>query len=310
MFKMLDLNLDVFYNKRKGILVQTSGSISGIIGVSQPYNSTGITSNKGMELGLTLHKSTGDLNYHVSGQLSYSKSKIIDMDEIYRPEAYLDRTGQMINQNFGLEAIGFFADAADIAASPKQTFSIVRPGDIKYKDQNGDGIINIYDQKPLGYSTQVPEIYYSGSVGIEYKGVGIDAVLQGISNETVYLNTPGIFLPLRSNTNISTFSNNAWTPATAATATLPRLSTLGNANNYQPNSIWDVNGSYLKLRTAELYYDFPKDLLSKLKVNSARLYLRGMDLFSIDNIKIVDPEAIGNTYPTVSTYILGIQIGF
>ena len=232
------------------------------------------------------------------------------MNEVYRPYDYLKRTGQSISQAFGLEAIGFFADAADIAASPRQTFSIVRPGDIKYKDQNGDDIINAFDQVPIGYSTNVPELYYSGSVGMEYKGIGIDAVLQGTANQTIYLNTPSIFVPFISNTNISTYSDNSWTPATASTATLPRLTMSQNLNNYQANTIYLADGSYLKLRTVELYFDFPKQLLSRLKVNEARLYVRGMNLFSIDNIKIVDPEAIGITYPTVSSYNVGIQIGF
>lgn len=310
MFKVLDFNLDVFYNKRKDILVETGGSISGVLGVNTPYSSSGITTNKGIEMGLNLHQNTGDFQYHLNGQLSYVKSKIIDMLEVYRPEEYLKRTGQPINQAFGLEAIGFFENSAEIAASPKQTFAIVRPGDIKYKDQNGDNIINSFDEVPIGYNTKIPEIYYSGSVGLEFKGIGIDALFQGAANQTLYLSTPSIFLPLRSNTNISTFSDDAWTPETSATATLPRLSTLENANNYRPNSVWYVNGAFLKLRSVELYYSFPENILSKLKLTEARIYVRGMNLFSVDNIKIVDPEEIGITYPTISSYNLGIQIGF
>jgi hypothetical protein len=112
------------------------------------------------------------------------------------------------------------------------------------------------------------------------------------------------------NTNISTYADNSWTPGTASTATLPRLTMSQNLNNYQPNSIFLVDGSYLKLRTLELYYDLPGQLISRLKVSKARLYVRGMNLFSIDNIEIVDPEATGITYPTVSSYNVGIQIGF
>ena len=310
LFKMLDLNLDVFYDKRKGILLATGGSISGVIGVASPYSASGITTNKGLELGINLHHNSGDFSYHAGAELSYSKNEIIKMNEVYRPYDYLKRTGQSINQAFGLQAIGFFSDAADIAASPKQTFSIVSPGDIKYKDQNSDGVIDVYDQVPIGFSTQLPQCYYSGSVGIEYKGIGIDAVIQGITNQTIYLNTSSIFVPLISNTNISTYSNNSWTPATATTATLPRLTMSQNLNNYQANSIYLTDGSYLKLRSVELYFDFSKQLLSKIKVNQARLYVRGMNLLSIDKIKVVDPEAIGTIYPTVSSYNVGIQIGF
>lgn len=310
LFKALDLTVDVFYDKRKGILTSTSGTMSAVIGVPNPYSSVGVVENKGMELGLNFHKSSGSFNYYVNGQLSVTKNKVIDMLEVYRPEEYLKRTGQSIGQPFGLQAIGFFKDAAEIASSPKQTFSIVRPGDVKYKDQNNDGIINAYDEIPVGYSGGTPEIYYSGSLGIEYKGVGVDATFQGIANQSVLLNTSSIFWPLVNNTNISTFSAGAWTPETATTATLPRLTTLSNDNNYRANTIWLKDGSFLKLRSVELYYNFPKHLLSKLKLERAKMYVRGMNLLSIDNIKIVDPEATGNSYPTESSYNLGIQVGF
>ncbi|MCK9412024.1 MAG: SusC/RagA family TonB-linked outer membrane protein [Prolixibacteraceae bacterium] len=309
-FNLLDLSLDVFYDKREGILTTTDGLYSQVLGVALPYSSTGVTSNKGFDLGLNLHQSFKDFSYHAGAQLSYAKNKIIEQNEVYRPYDYLKRTGKSIGQAFGLQAIGFFNDAADIVASPKQTYMAVSPGDIKYKDQNNDGFIDDYDQVQIGYATNTPEIYYSGTLGMEYKGFGFDCVFQGISNYTVYLNTPSIFIPLRSNTNISTFSNNSWTPATASMATLPRLSMTENLNNYRSNSVWLVDGSYLKLRTAEIYYNFPEQMLSRFKLKTAQLYVRGINLFSIDNIKVVDPESIGSSYPTMSSYNLGIKIGF
>ena len=310
LFGSLELNMDIFYDKRKGILLETGGSISGVLGVSSPYSAKGIATNRGIDLGIKLHQEKGDLKYHISGQLSYSRNEIIEMNEIYRPYPYLERTGQSIRQAFGLEATGFFKDVEDISASPRQTFSIVRPGDIKYKDQNDDGLIDAYDQVPVGYSTNVPEIYYSGSVGLEFRGIGINALIQGTAHQTVYLNTPSIFVPLISNTNISTWSENSWTPENASSATLPRLTTTQNLNNYQANTLYLVDGSYLKLRSVELYFDFPKSLISRLKLGEARLYVRGMNLFSFDKIEIVDPEEIDIAYPSTSSYNVGIQIGF
>jgi TonB-linked SusC/RagA family outer membrane protein len=310
LFNLLDVNIDAFYNKRTGILVETRGSISGVIGVPLPYSSSGIVSNSGVELALNLHDDAGSFTYHIGGSLSYAKNKIIEMLEEYRPEEYLKRTGQSINQAFGLIDNGFFRDAGDISSSDVQTFSIVKPGDIKYVDQNEDNIINKYDEKPIGYSTQNPELYYAGSFGAQYKGFGVEALLQGISHMTVYLNTPSVFWPLRSNNNISTYSNDSWTPATAATATLPRLTTLENANNFRPNTIWYADGSYLKLRSIELYYKLPLSIISKVKLSSATIYFRGMNLLSFDKIDVVDPEAIGLDYPTLKTYNVGIKIGF
>jgi len=310
MLGMLDLTLDLFYNKRKGILVETAGSVSRVLGVDPAFSSSGIVNNKGFELGLNIYDNKGDFTYHLDGQLSYARNQIVEMLEEYRPEEYLKRTGQRINQSFGLEATGFFRDATEIADSPKQTFAIIMPGDIKYKDQNNDKTINEYDEIPIGYSTQVPEFYFSGLAGLKYTFVGIEAFFQGTANYTTYLNTIGIFWPLIANSSISNYSDDSWTPATANTATLPRLTMSENANNYRPNSIWFADASFFKLRSLELYFDLPSKIISKLKLDRMKVYARGMNLFSIDKIKIVDPEATGITYPTVSSYNFGIQIGF
>lgn len=310
MLGMFDLNLDIFYDRRKNILVESDGLVSSVLGAAKPLLSEGVVTNKGMEAGLKFYQNKGALRYYVGGQFAYSRNKIIAMAEAFQPYSYLSKTGRSIGQTFGLEAIGFFKDAADIANSPLQTFSAVKAGDVKYKDQNGDGIINTNDERALNYNTVNPEIYYSATVGLEYKGLGFDAVFQGIAHKSIYLNTRSIFWPLSGNNNISEFSANSWTPATAATATLPRLSTLGNENNYRSNSIWMADASYFKLRSLMVYYKLPQQVASKLKLASTKIILRGMDLFSIDQIKIVDPEAIGAVYPIYSTYSLGLQIGF
>ena len=310
MFGMLELSADVFYDHRKNILVETDGIFSNVLGIVPPLQNSGIVINKGIELGINFHNNKGAFTYYVNGQFSYVRNKIVEMGEVYRPFDYLKRTGRSIGQAFGLEAVGFFKDLADIAGSPKQLFSVVKPGDIKYKDQNNDGVIDVYDEKPLEFNTRNPEIYYSASFGLEYKGFGIDALLQGIANQTIYLNTPSVFWPLRGQTTISGFSDNRWTLATVETASLPRLSTLENLNNYRPNSIWYINGSYLKLRSFEIYYNLPNQFISKLKLSNTRLFIRGIDLISIDHVHIVDPESIGITYPTCATYSLGIKIGF
>jgi TonB-linked SusC/RagA family outer membrane protein len=307
---MFDLNVDLFYDRRKNILVESDGLVSSVLGAAKPLLTEGIVTNRGVEAGLKFYHNKGGLSYYIGGQFAYSRNKIVAMAEAFQPYSYLSKTGKSIGQSFGLEAIGFFQDAADIAESPLQTFSAVRPGDIKYKDQNGDGIINVNDEKALKYNTVNPEIYYSASLGVQYKGLGIDAVFQGIAHKSVYLNTRSIFWPLSGNNNISEFSANSWTPATATSATLPRLSTLGNENNYRSNSTWMADASYFKLRSLMVYYNLPQKVISKLKLSSTKIILRGMDLFSIDKIDVVDPEAIGAVYPIYSTYSLGLQIGF
>jgi TonB-linked SusC/RagA family outer membrane protein len=306
----LDATLDVFYDKRNDILVSLAGKISSVLGVTTQYENLGVTKNKGIELSLNWKDQIGSLNYHFGGQLSFARNKIIEMADNYQPNEYLKRTGKSIDQVFGLQVIGFFKDGNDIANSPKQLFSTVKPGDFKYKDQNADNVINALDNVPIGNNTTVPEIYYSFNLGLDYKGLGIEALFQGTANQSVYLNTKSVFWPLMTNTTISTFSDNHWTPTTSNTATLPRLTTIDNSNNFRPNTTWIENGGYLKLRTAEVYYQLPKTIIKKLKLNKARVFVRGMNLFSIDKVKVMDPEEISTGYPTLRTYYLGINVAF
>ncbi|NOU61762.1 SusC/RagA family TonB-linked outer membrane protein [Marinifilum caeruleilacunae] len=309
-FKKLDVTLDGFYEKRKDILVDSEGIVSDVIGITSDYTNDGEVKNKGFEVDLLWQDNLGSFNYYVGGSFSYAKNEIINQNEVYRPYSYQNRTGRAIGQQFGLEATGFFQDQADINNSPQQLFSDVRPGDVKYKDQNNDGVIDAYDEVAIGKSYVNPEIYYSLKLGFEIKGFGVDALFQGIANQTQFLNTSSVYWPLRNNTNISTFSANSWTPDTKSTATLPRLSMEDNDNNYRKNSIWLKDGDYLKLRTLDVYYNLPEKLVSKFKLSKAKVFLQGMNLFSIDDFDDVDPESHGISYPTLASYHIGVNIGF
>ncbi len=310
LFSRLDLTLDLFHENRSNILTTTDGSVPGLIGIARPFESIGVVENKGIETSLLWRDHVRDFKYHIGGSFAFARNKIIEMSEQFRPYDYLSQTGLPVGQQFGLESIGFFRDANDIANSPAQLFSTVRPGDVKYKDQNGDGIIDALDMVPIGHASGYPEIYFSMKLGFEYKGFGVDALFQGIANQTLFLNTKSVFWPLRGQTSISTFSENSWTPQTAESATLPRLSLLENANNYIRNDIWLTKGDYLKLRRLDIYYNLPEGIANMARLKSARVFLRGMNLFSIDSVEIVDPESIGISYPTLTSFHVGINFGF
>ena len=310
LFDRLDLSIDLFHENRSNILSATDGSIPTMIGVARPFESIGEVVNKGVETSFLWRDQVSDLKYHIGGSFAFARNEIIEMSEEFRPYDYLRQTGNPVGQQFGLEAIGFFSDANDIANSPAQLFSTVRPGDVKYKDQNGDGIIDALDMVPIGYAGGYPEIYFSMKLGFEIRGFGVDALFQGTANQTLFLNTKSVFWPLRGQTSISTFSDNSWTPQTAASATLPRLSLLENANNYQRNDIWLTKGDYLKLRRLDIYYDLPTGMANMISLKSARVFLRGMNLFSIDSVEVVDPESTGISYPTLTSFHVGINVGF
>jgi TonB-linked SusC/RagA family outer membrane protein len=310
LFKQLTFSFDAFQDKRTNIVISTGGSVPSLIGVGAPFENAGEVTNKGLEGSFQWKNQMDRLKYFVSGNFTYAKNEIININEEIRPFDYLRETGQSLGQRFGLESLGFFKDQADIDASPKQLFSQVKPGDVKYKDQNNDGVINAFDEKAIGYSGSNPELNYALNIGVEYAGFGIDVLVQGIANKTLYLNTASVFWPLVGQRNISDNSAGAWTPDTAATATLPRLTMLNNDNNYRPNDIWLQSGDYLKIRHCEVYYNLPAGLNKSLKINNAKLYARGMNIFSFDNLKNVDPESTGIEYPTLASYHLGMKIEF
>tara|TARA_R110002126_G_scaffold72364_1_gene180911 strand:- start:84106 stop:87195 length:3090 start_codon:yes stop_codon:yes gene_type:complete len=310
LYGSLTATVDAFYDKRKNILVGTGGAIPSLIGITPAIENAGEVVNRGIEASLLWKKETENFKYFLGGNFTYAKNEIIEMNEEFQPFDYLRETGNSIGQQFGLQSLGFFQDQADIDNSPQQLFSDVRPGDIKYKDQNNDGVIDELDNVAIGYANAYPEIYYSFNVGFEMKGFGVDLLFQGIANQTLYLNTKSVFWPLRGNTNITNFSANSWTPETAQTATLPRLSLLENANNYRKNDIWLTSGDYLKLRRVEVYYKLPESFVSKAKISNAKIYGRGMNVFSWDAINATDPEATGVGYPTLASYHIGLKLEF
>lgn len=305
----LSASIEGFYENRYDILVQSDGSVSGTLGIAAPYLPVGRVKNLGIETTLDWNDNIGDFNYNIGGNFSFVRNTIVEQNEQYRPYEDMKRTGHSIDQFFGYETQGFFADQADIDSHPEQRFSQTRPGDVKYTDHNNDGRVDEFDIQTIK-GTSTPEIYLGFKVGVEYKGFGISALFQGAANRYVRLNTQDIFIPLRENGNISEFSASRWTENNKTTAQLPRLSTEENLNNYKVNDIWVVNGSFLKLRNAEIFYHIPNDLASKMKMKHCKIYVRGNNLLSFDNIGVMDPEYLGLGYPTLRTYMAGVKIGF
>lgn len=311
LFKGLNLSIDGYYQRRSDIFVSTDGAYSDLLGLPAPYENAGIVDSWGYEFNLDYSRKIGEVTMNVGGSFTQNRTKIIEQREAPKLYPNLVMTGRPLNQTYGLVAIGFFKDQQDIANSPVQQFSTVAPGDIKYKDINNDGVIDANDRTAIGYSTAAPEIYYTFNLGAEWKGLGFNTVFQGTARYSAVLNTKSLYWPLINNTTISQYYyDNRWT-TDHQDALFPRLSSASNANNYQTNTVWLANRSFLKLRTVELYYNLPKAWLSKTHiVNRARLYVRGVDLFSLDHIKIADPEAYGATTPLNRNVVIGVTVGF
>lgn len=256
LFKGLTLTVDGFYERRSDIWVSSDGQNSAVLGASGSYVNAGIVDSWGTEIGANYYKKMGNVELNLGGTFTYNRSKIIEMLEEPAAYDYTRSTGNPVGQIFGLQAIGYFVDQADIDNSLPQQFGPVKAGDIKYKDMNGDKVINSDDRVAMGYNSTCPEIYYSFSLGLEWKGLGFSAQFQGVGNYTAILSGT-YYHPLVDNTTISNYVyRNRWTPETP-NARFPRLTTETVDNNLQTSSLWLADRSFLKLRNCEVYYKLP-----------------------------------------------------
>ncbi len=311
LFGGLNLTFEGYYERRSDIWVSSSGKYSSVLGFTAPYENGGVVDSWGVELGANYMKRLGEVELNVGGNFTFGRNKIIDQQEEPRLYDNLRRTNRPYGQIYGLEALGFFKDQEDIDNSPRQLFGVVKPGDIKYRDVNGDDKIDENDLTAIGYSDRVPEIYCSFHLGAEWRGLGVNAHFQGAENYSAVLNTPSMFYPLINDNTISQkYYDNRWTPD-AEVAKYPRLTTQDNANNFRTNTVWLADRSFLKLRSVEMYYKLPKSLLGKTRfIDRAKLYVRGIDLLCFDKIKVADPESYGASYPLTRSVFAGLSVEF
>ena len=305
----LDASIEGYYEKRSDILVSGSNSTSGIIGIGVGNVNEGIYKFKGFDATISWNDKVGDLHYGIGASMSYLQSEIVNTNQAYQEYDYLYVKGNPLGQMYGLEAIGFFNSQQEINNSPRQTFTQVYPGDVKYKDQNGDNVIDEKDAVKM-FGSSIPRFYFGFNLNLEYKRFEISADFQGMTGVTSSLLNSPLYMPLVNNGNISnTFLNNEsyWTPDNKANATMPRLTTRANTNNYRASSLWYRDASFLKLRNLLVAYTFPK---SMTRFADVKVFVQGTNLFSLDNIKFADPEQLHIAYPSTTSYWAGIKLNF
>ena len=300
--------IEAFFEDRTHILIEPS-NISGVIGIGMSEQSLGESLYGGVDLGIDYNKNIAGVDWNFYGNGGLLLSKVINDGQAYQPYDYLYHKGNSVYQNYGLEAIGYFKDQAEIDASPKQTFGDVRPGDLKYKDQNGDGVIDSQDKVKMA-GTSYPVFQYGFGFSAKWKAMKIYADFQGTAGVTVSLLDSPLYQPLTGNSTISmTYLNREipWTPETASTATMPRLTTLDGDNNYRSGDQWYRNGAFFKLRNLGISYDIPR---SMLKICDATVSLSATNLFCLDSIGFADPEQLGANYPTTRVFWAGVKFNF
>lgn len=315
LFSKLKISADYFKEKREGIFLQRQ-SIPVYVGLStQPWVNIGKMRNSGVDASLEYHQTIGqDLHLTVRGNFTYARNMIVDQDQPDYKYLYMNRTGQARYQTFGLVAAGLFRDQADIDAWPKQSFGDVEPGDIKYLDLNGDGVVDSYDVKPIGY-TSIPEIVYGFGFSLQWKAFDFSAFFQGVGHVSFSTRTDQTLgFNARNSREANLFSDvydNYWTPE-RLDAKYPRLYIGTNNNNNQTSTFWMANGRYMRLKNLEIGYTLPKRISQKMAMQNMRVYLSGVNLFTFSPFKLWDPDLqTGATnYPNNRIINIGLTIGF
>ena len=310
----LTLNAEYFRENRTNILKTPSRTniISGVTSFS-PQNLMEVK-NQGVEVEVGWDHKIKDFGYRIKANIAYNHNEIIEQNEQIRKYPYMNRTGGSIGQQFSLIADGFYNTYAEIAAGPTQ-YGTLQPGDVRFRDINGDGVINDYDIAPFGFS-DVPEITGSFQVGLSYKNFDLTVMFQGATRVTIPLTGEVAWEFFNLGSALADRHLARWTPETQQTATYHRMSNSSgsNQNNFKSSSMYLYDASYLRLKNVELSYNFPKKWFTHTPISALRMYVNGFNLLTWDKLKVIDPEAQpanrGNFYPQQRIYNLGVNVTF
>ncbi len=311
----LNLQIDAYDRKTNGILLVNPSlpDEAGLDTKLSPSVNLAKVENKGIELTITHNNHIGDFKYSIGGNLSRIWNKIVDLgsqgDQVTDP--WINRVGEPIGSFYMLEAQGLFKDTADVTAHAKQS-SATQPGDIKYKDQNGDGIINADDRKVLG--SDVPYITYGLNFTASYKDFDIAILGQGVSNTKVYLEQEAS-QAFYNGAGVKENVLDRWTAANPnPNASYPRiLNSTDNTQNLVKSSFWLFDAGYFRIKNLSIGYSLPKPLMEKLRIQGIRLYVASNNPFTIradKRMKDFDPETASarTTYPQLKTYSFGLNV--
>lgn len=326
LWNTLDLQVDWFQEHRSDIFMRRNTIPSAAGFMNTPWANFGKVDNKGVDLSLTFNKQLNkDWYLGLRGTMTYAKNKVIEKDEAPgRLGTNRQETGLPVNQLFGLIAEGLFTedDFDNVEQGilkegiPTHTFSSrIRPGDIRYRDVDGDGSITDMDEVPLG-GTVDPQIVFGFGGNVSYKNIDVNIFFQGNGRTWRFIGGSG-FLPgssMGAMYNIYDNYQDRWTPDNPSQdAFYPRLTYGQNENNLKESTWWLRNMSMLRVKDIEVGYRFPKAWMSKIGVRSLRLYLKGSNLLTFSGFKMWDPELDTNNgmkYPIMKSVSFGLDVNF
>lgn len=313
LWNKLSIGADFFIDRRNDILTLDRARMD-CFGYDSFYSNIGRMVNRGVELNVVYSSNISDFEYSVFGNLLFAKNKVLEMGEVGKRFPYNESTGLPYGSRMGLECVGFYSlsdfdlDGELNMGLPVPLFGSVQPGDLKYKDQDGDGIIDETDFVKIG-NPSYPSTSFSFGAELKYKSIDLSLFFTGTAGSTINLLDYPQWRTFEDNGNAFAWAQGAWVYYPEAkldtrdTATYPRLSTTTNENNYTSSSFWIRKNNWLRLKNLELGYT----------IKGCRIFVRGYNLLTLSKLLSdydMDPETVNYGYPQGRSYNAGIQITF
>ncbi|HEY8513331.1 MAG TPA: TonB-dependent receptor [Cyclobacteriaceae bacterium] len=302
----ISFEMDYFNNIRSKMLIPRTGSVPYTAGFDPPDENLGKLRNRGFDFMVNYHGEAGDVSYSIGLNGGYAKNKILFWDEAPGFDPWQVSTGRPVGSNLFYNAIGVFKDQAAVDAYPH--WPGARPGDIIFEDVNDDGVIDSRDRVRQEYNN-IPRFQGGLSLNANYKGFDLAILFQGASGAKQYIRTQsgdfGNFL--------LDFAEGRWTPENP-NSEKPR--TFNREDEYwisQANTYWYRSTDYVRLKNVQLGYTFPQELVNKVSLKSARIYVNAVNLITWDQFDVFDPETDnqdGTVYPQKRVYNVGVSLTF
>ena len=307
--------IDYYKEKREGIYMERA-YLPWIVGLeSKPSANVGVVKAEGFDGRFTFKQKVDKVNLTIRGNMTYGKNEIVERDEENSIYWYKMQEGHRVNQAMGLVSLGLFKDYEEIRNWPKQ-FGEVMPGDIKYKDINGDGVIDDNDKVAIG-STTKPNFTYGFGASAQWKGLDASVHFQGVGKSSYFINGSTVYMFSGGdgwgNVLKEMANRNRWVLGVNEdpNADYPRLTYGNNSNNNRASTFWLRNGSYLRLKTLDVGYSLPTALVRKAHLNKVRFFFTATNLLTFSSFKLWDPEmgsSDGKKYPLNKTFSLGVSV--
>ncbi|MBO0939870.1 TonB-dependent receptor [Fibrella sp. HMF5335] len=331
----LQLTLDVFQKTTSDILIPVPVPRSGGTTASAPYVNAGRVENKGLEIDLIYRDKKGDFTYDVTANASFIRNRVVSLSD-GRPIpggridngvfATLTEPGHPIGSFYLLTQAGIFQNEAQLFTSANQGNGI-KPGDVRYADLNGDGLITSADRSHVG--SPIPTLTYGLTANVYWKGFDLSAFFQGVTGNSIYYQVATDIEGFYRAFNITQrVVDGHWT-GEGTSNSQPRVSWRGSANNKLPSTRFLEDGSYTRLKNLQLGYTLPGNILKRFGASNLRIYVGGQNLLTFTKYPGLDPEqqssdnlnteqfrgdvAVGidwGTYPSAKTYTVGLNVNF